>query len=107
MGDQKYQHYLREIEREEARSDLVFTCQTCGLRMPWLPRPGGKKRCPRCGDPLSVVKTVYVSMSESVKLAEELDRLLKEYVSCSSISDERLRAPAAKCGSKLTRKGDV
>jgi len=78
--------------------DLVFLCPTCKLRMPYIPRPGGKKQCPRCGDPLSVVGTVFVPTSESVKAAQEFDNLLKEFESRSH--DERLRATAAKCGSK-------
>jgi len=78
--------------------DLVFLCPTCELQMPYIPRPGGKKQCPRCGDPLSVVGTVFVPTSESVKAAEELESLLEEFTSHSHV--ERLRATAAQCGSK-------
>jgi len=78
--------------------DLVFLCPTCKLQMLYIPRPGGKKQCPRCGDPLSVVGTVFVPTSESVRAAEEFDNLLKEFESYSH--DERLRATAAQCGSK-------
>ena len=94
-----YQEYLQSIEKKEKSSqDLVFVCPTCNLKMPHIPRPGGKKQCPRCGDPLSIVGTVFVPISESVRAAEELEKLLNEFESHSQ--NEGLRATAAKCGSK-------
>lgn len=80
-ADEKYQQWVQNIaEKEKQKQDLVFVCRQCGLKMPYIPRVNGKKQCPRCGDPLTLVNTVFVSIEESVKCAENLERLLESHI---------------------------
>lgn len=75
----KYREWLEKTAKTEGkREDLVFVCNGCHLKMPYIPRVNGKKQCPCCGDPLFIVGTIFVSTEEATKLAEELEALLEK-----------------------------
>ena len=104
-GENFLSDWLQRLERERRQEpDLVFVCPCCGLKMPWIPMVNGKKQCPRCGDSLRVVRTCYVPIEESEKLAENLEKLLSQLHVPVSRKDWRQPLPS---GEVKSAKGDV
>ncbi len=44
--------------------------------MPYIPLVDGRKQCPRCGDSLFIVRSIFVSAKKVAKASLELEKLL-------------------------------